>query len=113
MRVFVAAGAIAVAVLLGGCGGSVSEPAGVEAKSETTDGMTFSQASGLRVSDIKVGTGAFPRAGQTCVVHYTGWIYQSGRRARSSTAPSTAGSRSSSRSGRAWSSEGGTRVFPP
>src|SRR5437868_9182147 len=35
-------------------------------------------ASGLQIADTKVGTGATPRRGQTCVMHYTGWLYQNG-----------------------------------
>ena len=35
-------------------------------------------ASGLQIIDTKVGTGAAPRAGQTAVVHYTGWLYENG-----------------------------------
>ncbi len=31
-------------------------------------------ASGLQYVDQTVGTGAAPRAGQTAVVHYTGWL---------------------------------------
>ncbi len=30
--------------------------------------------SGLRYVDIKAGTGAAPRKGQTVIVHYTGWL---------------------------------------
>ena len=30
--------------------------------------------SGLQYEDLVVGTGAAPRAGQTVVVHYTGWL---------------------------------------
>ena len=30
--------------------------------------------SGLQYEDIKVGTGPDPKAGQTVVVHYTGWL---------------------------------------
>jgi len=30
--------------------------------------------SGLKYHDIKVGTGASPRQGQTVFVHYTGWL---------------------------------------
>jgi peptidylprolyl isomerase len=32
--------------------------------------------SGLKIIDIKVGTGASPKTGQTCVMHYTGWLYE-------------------------------------
>ena len=32
--------------------------------------------SGLEIIDTVVGTGASPRTGQTCVMHYTGWLYQ-------------------------------------
>lgn len=35
-------------------------------------------ASGLKIEDIKVGTGATPKSGQTCVMHYTGWLYENG-----------------------------------
>jgi peptidylprolyl isomerase len=32
--------------------------------------------SGLKIIDIKAGTGASPKTGQTCVMHYTGWLYE-------------------------------------
>ena len=35
-------------------------------------------ASGLQITDTTVGTGASPQPGQTCVMHYTGWLYQDG-----------------------------------
>jgi peptidylprolyl isomerase len=35
-------------------------------------------ASGLKIQDTKVGTGATPQPGQTCVMHYTGWLYVDG-----------------------------------
>ena len=35
-------------------------------------------ASGLKIEDIKVGTGATPKSGQTFVMHYTGWLYENG-----------------------------------
>ncbi len=31
--------------------------------------------SGLSYEDLVVGTGASPAAGQTCVMHYTGWLW--------------------------------------
>jgi len=39
---------------------------------------TMTTASGLKITDSKVGTGATPKTGQTCVMHYTGWLYQDG-----------------------------------
>ena len=35
-------------------------------------------ASGLQFTDTTIGTGAMPQSGQTCVMHYTGWLYQNG-----------------------------------
>ncbi len=31
--------------------------------------------SGLQYRDVKEGTGEKPKKGQTCVVHYTGWLW--------------------------------------
>ncbi|HEU0035307.1 MAG TPA: FKBP-type peptidyl-prolyl cis-trans isomerase [Kofleriaceae bacterium] len=33
---------------------------------------------GLQFEDTVVGTGASPQTGQTCVMHYTGWLWQNG-----------------------------------
>jgi peptidylprolyl isomerase len=35
-------------------------------------------ASGLKIEDSVVGTGATPKKGQICVMHYTGWLYENG-----------------------------------
>ena len=32
--------------------------------------------SGLQFEDTKVGTGASPKPAQTCVMHYTGWLWE-------------------------------------
>jgi peptidylprolyl isomerase len=34
--------------------------------------------SGLQIIDSKIGTGATPKTGQICVMHYTGWLYENG-----------------------------------
>jgi len=39
-------------------------------------------ASGLKIIDTKVGTGASPRTGQTVVVNYTGWLYVNGAKGK-------------------------------
>src|SRR6266478_3659945 len=41
-------------------------------------GKTMTTASRLQITDTVVGSGATPRRGQTCVMHYTGWLYQNG-----------------------------------
>ena len=41
-------------------------------------GKTMTTPSGLQITDSKAGTGATPKTGQTCVMHYTGWLYQNG-----------------------------------
>lgn len=35
--------------------------------------------SGLKYKDIKEGNGPTPKAGQTCEVHYTGWLFVDGK----------------------------------
>ena len=39
-------------------------------------------ASGLGIIDTKVGTGPSPKPGQTVVVHYTGWLYENGKKGK-------------------------------
>jgi peptidylprolyl isomerase len=41
-------------------------------------GEIMTTASGLQIKDTTVGTGATPETGQTCVMHYTGWLYKDG-----------------------------------
>ena len=45
-------------------------------------GSTMTTASGLQITDTQVGTGATPRPGQICVMHYTGWLYVNGTKGK-------------------------------
>jgi peptidylprolyl isomerase len=38
--------------------------------------------SGLKYIDTKEGTGVTPQQGQTCVMHYTGWLYENGAKGK-------------------------------
>ena len=37
---------------------------------------------GLQFTDEKIGTGATPKPGQICVMHYTGWLYENGAKGK-------------------------------
>lgn len=50
-------------------------PAPEAAKKETKMVKT---ESGLGYEDLVVGTGPSPETGQTCVMHYTGWLFENG-----------------------------------
>jgi peptidylprolyl isomerase len=38
--------------------------------------------SGLRIIDVKLGSGPVPHAGQTVTVNYTGWLYIDGKKGK-------------------------------
>lgn len=50
------------------------KPAPAGTGGAATQEKTETTASGLQYVDLKAGTGATPQAGQTAVVHYTGWL---------------------------------------
>ena len=66
-----AAAALALALILGAFG-AVSPS---QAQVTVTD-------SGLIISDTKVGSGAEAKPGNTCVMHYTGWLYENGQKGK-------------------------------
>src|SRR5256885_6198487 len=61
---------------------TVSTPLAVQMASAQTAGKPMTTASGLQIIDSKVGTGAAPKTGQTCVMHYTGWLYENGQKGK-------------------------------
>ena len=64
----------ALAVLSAGAASAVIAPALAQPVSTTP--------SGLKIIDLKIGSGPSPRAGQTCVMHYTGWLYENGNKGK-------------------------------
>jgi peptidylprolyl isomerase len=44
--------------------------------------QTVTTPSGLQITDTTAGTGATPKQGQTCVMHYTGWLYENGAKGK-------------------------------
>jgi peptidylprolyl isomerase len=45
-------------------------------------GTPMTTPSGLQITDTQIGTGASPKPGQICVMHYTGWLYQDGAKGK-------------------------------
>ena len=78
MQAFPFAGAIAAFALVTALAGAVAPTAAVAQGA----GATTTTPSGLKMMDTKVGTGATPKPGQICVMHYTGWLYEGGAKGR-------------------------------
>ena len=77
MRVFPRAGAMAALSLVAALTGTIVAGAPTTALAQAA-GATVTTPSGLKITDTVVGTGATPKPGQICVMHYTGWLYQNG-----------------------------------
>jgi peptidylprolyl isomerase len=70
-------GLAAMTASAGLTGSAVVAPAAAQ-----TAGKVMKTASGLEINDSVVGTGASPATGQTCVMHYTGWLYENGAKTK-------------------------------
>ncbi len=71
-------GAIAtLAIVMALAGAFAAVPTAAKAEE-----ATVTTPSGLKYTDAKVGTGATPKQGQTCVMHYTGWLYVDGAKGK-------------------------------
>jgi peptidylprolyl isomerase len=79
------AGVLSSAVAVAGCqSATVSAPppsATAPVQKERTTNM-ISTPSGLQYEDTVEGTGASPKTGQTCVMHYTGWLWENGAKGK-------------------------------
>jgi peptidylprolyl isomerase len=89
MRVPSRAGALVAAAFIAGLAALVAGPASAQTpgspmaapKPATTAAPApVTTVSGLKIIDTKVGTGASPHTGQTVTVHYTGWLYENGKK---------------------------------
>jgi peptidylprolyl isomerase len=80
MQVLPRVRALAAIALAAALTGSVA--VGTSTSSMAQAAKTMTTASGLQIADSKVGTGATPKPGQTCVMHYTGWLYENGAKGK-------------------------------
>src|SRR5215470_8934189 len=74
------ASALAVLIPLAVAAGARAADPG-QADKEKTKPMTKT-ASGLQYRDVTEGTGEKPKTGQTCVVHYTGWLWENNEKGK-------------------------------
>jgi peptidylprolyl isomerase len=76
MRAIPRAGALIAAALIVTMAGALAPVAPALAQNVMTT------PSGLKIIEVKPGSGASPKTGQTCVMHYTGWLYENGAKGK-------------------------------
>ena len=73
-------------VLLGsapaGIAAAATPEAGTQQNAEAKEKKMTKTDSGLEYRDTTEGDGATPAKGQTCVMHYTGWLWENGEKGR-------------------------------
>jgi len=67
----------AMIALVAATGGRADDPGQTKKEKQMTK-----TESGLQYRDIKEGTGEKPTKGQTCVMHYTGWLWENGAKGK-------------------------------
>ncbi len=59
-----------------------AEEAKAKDKTDAKEKKMTKTDSGLEYRDTKEGDGAKPEKGQTCVMHYTGWLWEDGKKGK-------------------------------
>ena len=71
-----------ITIAFAGLAAAISTPVVISSATAQTAGKPVTTSSGLQIIDSKVGTGASPKSGQICVMHYTGWLYENGAKGK-------------------------------
>jgi peptidylprolyl isomerase len=68
-----------IALTVAAVAGSTLAASSATAAQKEKKKMTKTE-SGLQYTDLKEGKGESPKKGQTCVVHYTGWLWENDKK---------------------------------